>query len=63
MVYLNDKLVNSSRPITITTNGVLSYEGMVTSSPRIMLREARLRHDPETVYTASVAIDVVSFEK
>jgi len=63
MVYLNDKLVNFSRPITITTNGVLSYEGMVTSSPRIMLKEARLRHDPETVYTASVAIDVVSFEK
>ena len=63
MVYLNDRLVNFSRPITITTNGVLSYEGMVTSSPRIMLKEARLRHDPETVYTASVAIDVVSFEK
>ena len=57
-LYLNEQLVDLARPITVVTNGKLSYEGTVPLDVRTLLREARLRQDPRTLYPGLVTIDV-----
>ena len=44
-VFLNQELVDLSQPVTIVTDGRLSYQGIVTPSLNTLLREARLRRD------------------
>jgi len=46
--------------VTIITNGVVTYEGLVVPSTRTLLREARARQDPGTIFSASVAVAVPS---
>jgi dienelactone hydrolase len=57
-LYLNETLVDLARPVTVVTNGARSFEGMIAVSLRTLLREARLRQDPRTLYPAKVTIDV-----
>ncbi len=57
-LYLNENLVDLARPVTIMTNGVLTYEGLVVPSTRTLLREARARQDPGTIFSASVSVTV-----
>jgi len=57
-LYLNEKLVDLARPVTIMTNGVLTYEGLVVPSTRTLLRDARARQDPGTIFSASVSVTV-----
>jgi dienelactone hydrolase len=57
-LYLNDSLVNLSQPITVVTNGALSYEGPVTAGTRTLLREARLRQDARMLFPAMLTISV-----
>ena len=59
-LYFNEHLVDFSRPVTIMTNGVPTYEGVVVSSTRTILREARARQDPGTIFSASVSVAVPS---
>ncbi|MCP9463282.1 MAG: hypothetical protein NNA25_00610 [Nitrospira sp.] len=42
-LFLNDRLVDLSKPVTVVTNGRVSFEGMVTPSLRTLLEQARLR--------------------
>ena len=55
---LNDQMGSLSRPITIVTNGTVTYEGIVLPTVRTLLREARFRQDPRTLYQASLTINV-----
>jgi surfactin synthase thioesterase subunit len=57
-LFLNDRLVDLSRPVTVVTNGKISYDGVITRSVRTLLREARLRHDPHALYPGSITVDV-----
>jgi dienelactone hydrolase len=57
-LYLNDKLVDLSRQITVVTNGTVSFEEPVTVSVRTLLHEARLRQDPRALFPGSVTISV-----
>ena len=57
-LHLNDKLVDLSSPITVVTNGTVSFEGLVTLSVRALLHEARLRQDPRALFPGSVTISV-----
>src|SRR5207245_7045534 len=59
-LYFNEHLVDFSRPVTIMTNGVPTYEGVVVPSTRTILREARARQDPGTIFSASVSVAVPS---
>jgi len=59
-LYLNENLVDLARPVTIMTNGVVTYEGLVVPSTRTLLREARARRDPGTIFSASVSVAVPS---
>jgi predicted esterase len=57
-LYLNDELVDFSKPVTVVTNGKVSHEGLLTPSVERLLREARLRRDRRQLFPAMVTISV-----
>lgn len=59
-VFLNDQLIDLSKPVTIVTNGRVSFTGLVTPSVETLLRQARLRQDPQRLFTIHLSISVPS---
>ena len=57
-LFLNDRLIDPAKPVTIVTNGRLSFEGTVTASLETLLRQARLRQDPRQLFPFHVAVEV-----
>jgi enterochelin esterase-like enzyme len=57
-LFLNDQLVNFSRPVIVITNGTVSFNAVVKPSVRTLLHEARVRDDQRAVYPVSITIDV-----
>lgn len=58
-LYLNDKLVDLSRPVIVVTDGVVRFEGPVPVSVTTLLREARLRQDPRALFPGRITISVL----
>jgi hypothetical protein len=59
-LFLNQELIDFSKPVTVLTNGRVSYEGSVTASVETLLREARRRHDHALLFPAVLTISVDS---
>jgi len=57
-LFLNDQLVDLTRPVTVVTNDTITFEGVITPSIRTLLHEARARHDGASVYSGSITITV-----
>lgn len=57
-LFLNDQLVDVSKPVTVVTNKQVSFEGMVTPTVETLLRQARARKDPRQLFTVQLAIQV-----
>ncbi|WP_245924490.1 prolyl oligopeptidase family serine peptidase [Nitrospira lenta] len=57
-LFLNDQLVDVSKPVTVVTNKQVSFEGMVTSTVETLLRQARARKDSRQLFTVQLAIQV-----
>ena len=57
-LFLNDRLIDPAKPVTIVTNGKVSFEGTVTPSLDTLLRQARLRQDPRQLFPFQVAVVV-----
>jgi pimeloyl-ACP methyl ester carboxylesterase len=57
-LFLNDRMIDPAKPVTIVTNGKVSFEGTVTASLETLLRQARLRQDPRQVFPIHVAVAV-----
>ncbi|MDK2743137.1 MAG: hypothetical protein NDI90_09490 [Nitrospira sp. BO4] len=57
-LFLNDQLIDFSTPLTVMTNGRLSFEGMVSPSVETLLRQARLRQDPERLFPVHLTIAI-----
>ncbi|HET8721721.1 MAG TPA: hypothetical protein VFM24_06815, partial [Nitrospira sp.] len=57
-LFLNDRMIDPAKPVTIVTNGRISFEGTVTASVDTLLRQARLRHDPRHLFPFHVAVVV-----
>jgi hypothetical protein len=55
-LFLNEELLDLSRPVVVITNGVESFRGLITPSVETMLRQARLRRDPVRLFSAQVTI-------
>lgn len=55
-VFLNDQLIDVSKPLTVLTNGHVSFEGAVTPSVETLLRQARLRQDPRRLFSIHLTI-------
>lgn len=49
-LYLNEALVDFSRPVTVTTNGRIGFQGMVVPSIEPLLRDARQRQDRQMLF-------------
>jgi hypothetical protein len=55
-LFLNQDLVDLAKPITVVTNGQISYEGSVTPSIVTVLREVRRRHDRALLFPVVLTI-------
>ncbi len=57
-LFLNQRLVDLTQPVTVLTNGRVSYEGPVVPSLDTLLREGRRRQDPMMLFPVRVTIVV-----
>jgi len=57
-LFLNEQLVDFSKPLVVLTNGQVSFDGSVTSSLETLLRQARLRQDSRQLFPFHLAIQV-----
>lgn len=57
-LFLNEQLIDFSKPLTVLTNGRLSFEGTVRPSVETLLRQARLRQDPERLFSVHLTITI-----
>jgi pimeloyl-ACP methyl ester carboxylesterase len=57
-LFLNDELIDVTKPVTVVTNGEVSFEGPVTPSVETMLRQARLRQDPRQLFSVHLTISM-----
>jgi len=57
-LFLNEQLIDSSKPLVVLTNGQVSFEGPVTPSLEILLRQARLRQDSRQLFPIHLTIIV-----
>ena len=57
-LFLNEQLIDSSKPLVVLTNGQVSFDGPVTPSLEILLRQARLRQDSRQLFPIHLSIQV-----
>jgi len=57
-LFLNEQLIDSSKPLVVRTNGQASFEGLVTPSRETLLRQARLRQDSRQLFPIHLTIQV-----
>ena len=57
-LFLNEELIDVSKPLTVVTNGRLSFEGSVTPLVETLLRQARLRQDPGRLFPVHLTIAI-----
>ena len=57
-LFLNEQLIDSSKPLVVLTNGQVSFEGPVLPSLETLLRQARLRQDAGQLFPIHLAIQV-----
>lgn len=57
-LFLNESLIDPAKPLTVITNGAVSFAGTVTPSVETLLRQARLRQDPQRLFTIHLPIVV-----
>ena len=59
-LFFNDVLIDFSQPLTVVTNGVISFEGIMTPDLEVLLWESRRRQDRSLEYAAKLTVDVPS---
>lgn len=57
-LFLNKDLVDLSSPVTVETNGRISFHGTVSPDLTTLLHQARLRQDPELTFPVQLVIAV-----
>ncbi|WP_447968711.1 carboxylesterase family protein [Nitrospira sp. M1] len=57
-LFLNNELVDLSKPVIVETNGKRSFEGIMTPNLETLLQEARRRQDPGLLFPAQVIVEV-----
>ena len=58
-VFLNEELVDFSKPVTVKTNGKVVYQQTVQPSLHTLLHQARLRQDPEKIFPVQLTINIL----
>ena len=57
-LFLHDSLIDFSQPLTVVTNGVVSFHDVISPQVEVLLREARRRQDLSRVFSAKLSLDV-----
>jgi pimeloyl-ACP methyl ester carboxylesterase len=57
-LFLNDQLIDLTKPLTVITNGEVSFEGLVTPSREVLLRQARFRQDSRVLFPIHLTVTV-----
>ncbi|MDH5574336.1 MAG: alpha/beta hydrolase-fold protein [Nitrospirota bacterium] len=57
-LFMNQDLVDFSKPILVETNGMKSFEGMIEPNIETLLQEARHQPDAHRLFPAKLTIDV-----
>ena len=57
-LFFNQDLIDFAKPLTVVTNGRVSYEGPVTPNLATLLQEARRRHDRQHLFPSVLTISV-----
>lgn len=57
-LFLNEQLIDSSKPLVVLTNGQVSFDGAVTPSLETLLRQARVRQDSRQLFPIHLVIQV-----
>jgi hypothetical protein len=57
-LFLNEHLIDSSKPITVLTNGQVVFDGPVTPKVDVLLRQARQRQDPRLLFPIQLSLPV-----
>ena len=57
-LFLNQELVDLSKRLTVTTNGVETYSAPLTPSAATLLRNARRRQDPKMLFPVELRLSV-----
>ncbi len=57
-MLLNDALIDFSKPVTVVTDGRISFQGLVIPQVETLLRDARRRQDVDNLFPARLTIDV-----
>lgn len=55
-LFLNEGMIDVTKPLTVSTNGKVSFEGLVTPSVEHLLRQMRLRDDPRQLFSIHLTI-------
>ena len=58
-VFLNEELVDFSKPVTVKANGKVVYQQTVQPNLETLLHQARLRQDPETIFPVQLTLNVL----
>ena len=61
-IYLNNNLVDLSKPVSVRANGKLLFHGMVQPTLQDMVNSLATYYDPERIFPASVLIDMKAEE-
>ena len=59
-LFLNQDLVDFSKPVIVETNGDRSFTGMLEPGLDTLLQEVRHRSDTRTLFPVKLTIDVPS---
>ncbi len=57
-LFLNGALIDPAKPLSVVTDGQVSFEGTVTPSLETLLRQARLRQDSQRLFPIHLSIAV-----
>lgn len=57
-LFLNGSLIDPAEPLTVITNGEVSFAGSVTPSLETLLRQTRLRQDSQRLFPIHLSIAV-----
>ncbi len=55
-LFLNGGMIDVTKPLTVSTNGTVSFEGLVTPSVEHLLRQMRLRDDPRQLFSIHLTV-------
>ncbi len=58
VIYLNDELVDLSKPVTLTVNGKTAFSGKVELEVDNIVNSCAAFFDPERLYPAAIEIDI-----